>query len=258
MWDAEQYLRFSLERSRPFYDLVGAIDHPGPRHVADLGCGTGALTASLLTRWPDARIWGVDSSERMISRARRLAVVDRLQFVVADVGEWRAPVALDVIVSNACLQWVGDHASLMDRLTGQLAEHGVLAFQVPDNFDQPSHAIVRDVARNPRWAARLDGLPTAAVETPSWYLERLTAAGLHATVWVTTYHHLLQGENPVLEWLSGTTLRPIVAVLDDGEQLDFLAECAEPLAAAYPRRSIGTIFPFRRIFVVATRPRIED
>lgn len=253
MWDPDAYLRFEHERSRPFYDLVGAVDHPDPVTVVDLGCGSGALTATLLSRWPEATILGVDSSPEMISRAARLSPVDRLQFVRSDIATWRALAPVDVIVSNACLHWIADHGSLLDRLTGELAAGGVLAFQVPNNFDQPSHIIVREVARDPRWAGRLKGLPAAAVEEPSWYLERLTAAGLHTTVWVTTYHHLLQGENPVLDWLSGSALRPILAILDDGHRREFLSACAGLLAEAYPRGQVGTVFPFRRIFVVARK-----
>jgi len=254
MWDPDTYLRFERERSRPFFDLVGAVNHPGPRIVIDLGCGAGALTATMLARWPKATIWGVDSSERMIARARSRAVGDRLHFVLADIAAWRAPAPADVIVSNACLHWIEDHGALLERLASDLATGGVLAFQVPDNFGEPSHSIVRAVARDPRWGGRLNGLQTAAVEEPSWYLEQLTTAGLDTTVWVTTYHHVLEGDNPVLDWLSGSTLRPILDALDDGDRREFLAACAGPLADAYPRRDMGTVFPFRRIFVVARKP----
>jgi trans-aconitate 2-methyltransferase len=142
MWDAEQYLRFETERARPFFDLVAAIEHPHPRIVADLGCGPGGLTATLLARWPDAVIWGIDESDEMIDHARRRAVIDRLRFEPADVSRWQAPGPLDVIVSNACFQWIPDHVALFDHLLPQLAESGWLAFQVPNNFDEPSHEVV--------------------------------------------------------------------------------------------------------------------
>jgi trans-aconitate 2-methyltransferase len=254
MWDPDSYQRFQRERSRPFSDLVAAVDHPGPRTVADLGCGSGALTTTLLQRWPAATIWAVDSSPEMIDRARSRPAAARLRFILADVEAWRPPAPVDVIISNACLHWIGDHGPLMKRLAGELSPGGVLAFQVPANFSEPSHAIVREVARHPRWRDRLARQPTAAVEEPAWYLRRLTAAGLHTTVWVTTYLHVLEGDDPVLDWLEGTTLRPILAALDGADRSDFLAACAALLAEAYPRTDVGTIFPFRRIFVVARRP----
>jgi trans-aconitate 2-methyltransferase len=254
MWDAEQYLRFETERARPFFDLVAAVDHPHPRAAADLGCGPGGLTATLLGRWPEAVIWGVDSSDEMIDHARRRAVIDRLRFERSDVASWRAPGPLDVIISNACFQWIPDHDRLMDHLTGQLAAGGILAFQVPNNFREPSHTIVWEVMEEAAWHERIGHVDRAAIEPPEWYIEALTDRGLDVTVWEITYYHLLGGDDPVVEWLAGTTLRPVLAALDDDELSAFLAECSKRLADAYTSSKAGTIFPFRRIFVVAKAP----
>jgi trans-aconitate 2-methyltransferase len=254
MWDPEQYLKFESERARPFFELVNAIDHPRPLRVADLGCGPGGLSASLLPHWPEASIWGIDSSEEMIACARQRAVSDRLRFQCADVATWRAPAPLDVILSNACFHWIPDHGRLLDHLLGQLAPGGVLAFQVPNNFGEPSHLVVEELIREPEWHANFSGVRPGAVENPDWYLEQLTARGLETVVWETTYYHLLGGPHPVLEWLKGTTLRPLLAVLDEDQRRLFLGACAERLDRAYPRRASGTIFPFRRLFVIARRP----
>jgi trans-aconitate 2-methyltransferase len=254
MWDADQYLRYETERARPFFDLVGAVDHPHPRSVVDLGCGPGGLTATLLARWPNAVITGVDSSIEMIEHARRRAVVERLRFETADVSRWRAPGPVDVMLSNACFQWIPDHSRLLDHLLPQLADGGVLAFQVPNNYAEPSHTAVAELLERPPWTDMLRGVRRGAVQPAGWYVEQLTGRGLAVDAWEVIYYHLLEGEDPVLEWLAGTTLRPILAALgeEDGER--FLSECAELLAAAYPKRPVGTIFPFRRIFVVAKAP----
>lgn len=254
MWDAEQYLRFEAERARPFFDLVAAIEHPHPRMVADLGCGPGGLTATLLARWPDATIWGVDESDEMIEHARRRAVIDRLRFAQADVSRWQAPGPLDVILSNACFQWVPDHHALLDHLVPQLADGGWLAFQVPNNFEAPSHEAVRDVMAADEWADRLREVTQASVQRPEWYLRWLSDTGLSVNSWEVIYYHLLKGETPVLDWLLGTTLRPMLALLDGAQQARFLDALSSRLAEAYPTGPVGTVFPFRRLFVVARKP----
>ena len=254
MWDAEQYLRFADERARPFFDLVERIDHSAPRRVVDLGCGTGGLTATLLERWPEAQITGIDSSEEMIGRALKRAIPGRLEFERTDIAAWCAAEPLDVIVSNACFHWIPAHRRLLENLVAHLAPGGVLAFQVPDNFDAPSHTIVREITTGPAWRDRLGDLPQAAVESPGWYAETLMHLGLDAKVWRTTYKHLLEGENPVLEWLSGTTLRPVLARLDGDERDRFINQLGPLLASAYPQGPGGTLFPFRRTFVVAHLP----
>jgi len=254
MWDAEKYLRFETERARPFFDLVAAVDHPHPRWVADLGCGPGGLTATLLARWPNAVIQGVDASDEMIGHARRRAVIERLRFEQADIAQWRAPGPVDVILSNACFQWIPDHTALIEHLLPQLAAGGVLAFQVPNNYAEPSHTAVSELLGRPPWDTKLGGVRQGSVRPPGWYLEELTSRGLTVTAWEITYYHLLEGDNAVLEWLAGTTLRPILAALDEDDREDFITQCADRLAEAYPKRPIGTIFPFRRIFVVAKAP----
>ena len=252
-WDADQYLRFASERALPFHHLVAAVDHVDPRVVVDLGCGPGGLTATLLERWPAAHIVGVDASEEMIAHAGRRAVSGRLDFEVGDVRTWRASKPVDLVLANACFHWIDDHRALLDHLLPQLSDDGVLAFQVPANHTEPSHTILGELCSSPRWRGQLDGLPRTGVRQPQWYLDELDGRGLDVKVWQTTYFHILEGENPVLEWVRGTTLRPILDRLSEDEHEEFLDEYGGLLREAYPSNDGKTMFPFKRTFVVATK-----
>ncbi len=254
-WDPQQYARFVDERSRPFNDLIGRVGLASPRRVVDVGCGPGSLTALLAQRWPDALVEGFDSSPEMISAAAERAGA-RLTFRVDDAAEWLPSGDTDVIVSNAALQWVPSHRALVARWAGALPPGGWLAFQVPGNFDSPSHTLMRSLAAAPRWAKPLSGIlrHDGAVGTPAEYAALLLDAGLVVDVWETTYQHALTGDDPVLEWLRGTGLRPALAALspEDGER--FCAEFAAGLRRAYPPTAHGTLFAFRRVFAVGRKP----
>src|ERR1700722_2978052 len=275
MWDATQYLRFGGERARPFIDLLARVGAELPTHVVDLGCGPGTLTVLLADRWPSAEVIGVDSSPPMIEAAQKLilAAVPRpagsgpvqashapgLSFMLDDVRHWEPQSLPDVIVCNAVLQWVPGHRELLLRWAGWLAEDGWLAIQVPGNFDQPSHAILREMAASARWHPLLrDAELNRQSADPAGYAELLAEAGLEVDAWETTYVHILEGDDPVLEWYKGTGLRPVLAVLDAGAAGDFLAEYGERLRAAYPPSSFGTVFPFRRVFAVAHRANLPN
>jgi len=252
-WDPEQYLRFESQRALPFHHLVAAVDHLEPATVIDLGCGPGRLTAGLGELWPNARITGVDSSEEMIEHARRHAASDRLEFSVGDVLTWRVSKPADLMLSNACFHWIDDHRALFDHLLPQLNEAGVLAFQVPANHTEPPHILLGELSSSRRWRNLFDGLPRTGFCKPQWYLEELGSRGLDVTAWQTTYLHLLEGQNPVLEWVRGTTLRPILERLSSDDQEEFLREYGTLLREAYPARDGRTVFPFKRIFVVARK-----
>jgi trans-aconitate 2-methyltransferase len=256
-WDPVRYLRFAGERARPFAELVARISAEGPATVVDLGCGEGALTASLAQRWPGARVVGVDSSAAMLAAAAAHAVPGRIEFTVGDVRDWRPSGPVDVVVSNAVLHWVPHHEALMAQWAGRLAPGGTLAVQVPGNFRSPTHTLLADLCRSPRWAAQLaDVAPSPdAVLDPAGYYDVLTAAGLTADVWETTYLHVLSGPDPVLAWVRSTQVRPVLARLSDAEGAEFTAAYAAALRQAYPARPDGTtLLPFRRIFAVGARP----
>ena len=259
-WDPGTYLRFAGERGRPFADLTARIGADAPGVVVDLGCGDGSATATLAARWPGARVAGVDSSPEMLAAADAHAVPGRLSFTAGDVRDWRPDGPVDVLLSNAVLHWVPGHAELLTRWAAGLAPGGWLAVQVPGNQAAPSHALLAALVREPRWAGRLAPgadvvLDPAAVLHPAGYLEVLAAAGLVVDAWETTYLHVLTGDDPVLRWVSGTALRPVLAGLPDDDAAALTEEYAAALRTAYPPRPDGTtVFPFRRVFAVGHRP----
>jgi len=258
MWDPAQYLCFADERSRPFFDLVGRIAAIAPSYVVDLGCGPGQLTATLAQRWPDADVHGIDSSAEMIATANQMRSelpAGRLAFGLGDVADWRPERPVDVLVSNAVLQWVPGHMEMIPRWVAGLADGGWLAIQLPGNFDQPSHAILRDIAGSPHWRERLaDVQLNRQAADPEDYLDVLAGRGLSVDAWETTYLHVLSGADPVTEWYKGTGLRPVLSALASQEGAAFIAEYSERIRAAYPQAGYGTVLPFRRVFVVAHKP----
>ncbi|MFI1017498.1 trans-aconitate 2-methyltransferase [Streptomyces sp. NPDC020965] len=272
-WDPRQYLRHSGHRTRPFLDLLARIPEPpttdggGPR-IADIGCGAGNVTALLGHRWPTARITGFDNSPEMLARAEEefagpTAGGGRLDFRAGDAAHWTPDEPYDLIVSNAALHWVPGHAGLFARWIDGLSPGGTFAFQVPANFNAPSHRLLADLCAAPRWRDRLGGQGhgVTAVLEPADYLARLTELGCPADVWETTYLQLLTGDDPVLDWVKGTTLRPVLTELATGSPSDaaerdaFLDEYRALLREAYPPGERGTVFPFRRLFAVAGKPR---
>jgi trans-aconitate 2-methyltransferase len=262
-WDPGLYLTFAAERARPFDDLVARIAVDSPATVVDLGCGPGNATATLLDRWPTARVHGVDSSAAMVDQANALAG-ERLSFALATIEDWAPDGAVDVILSNAALQWVPTHLELLPRWIEALTPGGALAFQVPSNFTGPAAAVFREVATDARFAERLAAV--AASDTPSArggvarpaaeYVDVLGRLGCRVDAWETTYQHVLPGDDPVLAWYSGTGLRPYLDALGDDDAMrgQFRTAVAAGLRAAFPPAPYGTVMPFTRIFVIASRP----
>lgn len=256
-WDPAKYTQFSTHRDRPFFDLAARIGADNPDWAADLGCGTGALTAVLADRWPGASVTGLDSSPEMVRQARALAGGQpRLSFQEGNIQEWEPRPGPGVLVSNAALQWVPGHEELLQRWAKQLDPGSWIAVQVPGNFGGLSHVLMRELARSPRWRPALAGVLRGedSVAEPERYLELLLDAGFVPDVWETSYQQVLTGDDPVLDWVRGTALRPVMAVLPAGEYTDFEAEYGQLLRTAYPARPWGTVFPFRRIFMVARKP----
>jgi len=249
-WDPERYLAYADERARPFVDLVARIDAAAPRRVVDLGCGPGTLTRLLADRWPGADVHGLDTSPEMIARAER-ELGGRLRFDVADLREWRADDPVQVLVSNATLQWVPGHLEMLAQLVGQVAPGGWFAFSVPGNFGEPSHVLLHALGADTRFAAHLQGIARPDAHGPEAYRETLAALGCRVDAWETTYLHVLHGEDPVFAWISGTGAGPTLSALPEALRPDFEEEYKQLLREAYPAGREGTVLPFRRVFVVA-------
>jgi trans-aconitate 2-methyltransferase len=249
-WDPDRYLRFADERGRPFLDLVSRIAAVEPLRVVDLGCGPGNLTRLLAERWPGADVLGLDSSASMIEKANA-ELHQGVRFEVADLRDWQAPEPVDVVVSNATLQWVPDHLDLLPALVSQVARGGWLAFQVPGNFGQPSHVLLNQLASDDRFSPYVEGIARPDAHDPEVYLESLLRLGCRVDAWETTYLHLLQGEDPVFHWISGTGARLTLAALPDDLRAEFETQYKRLLREAYPAGQHGTVLPFRRVFAVA-------
>ena len=254
-WDAQQYLAYGDLRRRPGLDLLAHVPVEDPARVVDLGCGPGTLTLALADRWPRAEVAGVDTSEQMLADAVARDPDRRVSWMPGDLATWTAAHRVDVIFSNAALHWVDEHPRVLTHWLGQLTPGGVVAFQVPANFDEPSHTVVAEVAEDDTWRGRVrHRLRDRPVLAPTRYHRLLAPLVDHLDVWETTYWQALTGQDPVLEWLRGSVLHPVLPELTAREQEDFLARVAEGLRAAYPPDETGTtLFPFRRLFVVARR-----
>ena len=254
-WDPATYMRFGDERTRPAVDLLARVSSVNPAHVVDLGCGPGNSTALLAARWPNAAVIGLDSSAEMIATAQAGKIGAR--FEVADFEAWTPEAATDVVFANAAFQWSRDPLALVQRLFAVLPADGVLAFQIPQNFDQPSHVIARDIAAGDLWAEKLADArwyDPAGFARAEDYARALGPLGARLDVWTTDYLHRLAGDDPVFRWMEGTGLRPFLTRLDGADRAAFEAAVKAAFATAYPAEPDGTtLFPFRRLFVIASR-----
>ncbi len=250
-WDPSQYLKFAGQRLRPAIDLLNRIDVEEPGEIYDLGAGAGNVTQLLKARWPKARITGVDESKEMLVKAA--AAAPEITWERADLATWRPPRPADVIYSNAALHWLGHHDRVFPSLLSALTPGGVLAAQMPRNFSARSHTLIADVARGGPWREKLEPLlrPNPVAE-PSFYFDVLAPHAAALDIWEIEYLQVLEGDDPVKEWVKGTWLKPLLDALDEPERPRFEQRYAELAALAYPRRGDGrTLFPFRRLFIVA-------
>ena len=253
-WSAAQYLKFEEERTQPVRDLVARIPTTNVLSAADIGCGPGNSTEVLRQRYPEALIVGIDSSPDMIATARKR--LPDIAFEVADIAQWRMERRFDVILANAVLQWVPGHETLLPALIEKLKAGGSLAVQMPNNLDEPSHSLMREVAAAGPWAAKVADAAAAreSGHGAEWYFRLLRSNARRVDVWRTTYYHPLAGARAIVEWMKGTGLRPFLEPLDPAEREAFLALYERAVAQAYPAEPDGTVLlPFPRLFFVATR-----
>jgi len=253
VWDPGQYLRFANERLRPALDLLAQVPLEAPARVVDLGCGAGNVTAILQQRFPDAEVTGVDGDAAMLEKAR--ATTPQCRFEQADFFHWQPPALPDLLYSNAALQWVGEHPRLLPRLLSLVAPGGVLAIQMPMMHDTPLRRIPLQLAATPEWREHLRGVTSAPdILTPAAYWDLLRPHVAALDMWQTTYMHVLSGEHAVMQWASGSSLRPFLDRLPADRKdafRDAYSAAAEP---HYPRRPDGTtLLPFHRLFMVARK-----
>lgn len=251
-WSAKQYTMFEQQRTRPVRDLIAAIPNADVGTAVDLGCGPGNSTEVLAERFPQAHVTGMDSSDDMLVDARKR--LPRLNFELADIGAWHPAQRLDVILANASLQWLPDHATLYPHLVHQLNPGGTLAVQTPDNLDEPAHRLAREVAADGPWSAKIGAVKHNERHTASYYYELLSKYCSTVDVWRTTYHHPLANHTAVVEWFKASALRPFLAPLTDDEKAAFLQQYQARITQAYPALADGTVLlPFPRLFIIATR-----
>jgi trans-aconitate 2-methyltransferase len=254
-WDAQQYERFGEERLRPARDLLAGVPAIDARRIYDLGCGSGLSTSVLAARWPDARITGIDRSQAMLARARER--LPGVHWVQADIAQFDANELPELVFANASLHWLADHRRLLPRLLSLLSPGGVLAVQMPDNLDEPSHRLMRELAGRDPWPALLGALRgerqrlLAAVQ----YYDCLAPLCSAVNLWTTRYHHVLPGADAILDWFAGTALKPYLDALPESAREDFRAAYLRELERAYPRRGDGRVLlEMPRLFLVAQRP----
>jgi trans-aconitate 2-methyltransferase len=266
-WNPGHYLRYEAQRAQPFRDLLARIRpnaEADPAHVVDLGCGPGNVTKLLANRWPNAHVLGIDNSAEMIEAAQARAVPGRLEFRSGDVREVTADQLggpIDVLITNATLQWVPGHLDLIPHFASLLTPGGTFALGVPGNFNSPSHTLFADLQREPHWAERLTGQEVRpTVPDPEDYLRALDAAGLDAAAWETTYLYVVDGEDGVFDFVSATGLRPVLIELggpDSPSAIEFWNEYRALLRQAYPPTTISgrtvQLLPFRSIFALGVR-----
>lgn len=255
-WDDEQYLRFANQRTRPAGELLSRVPSTEPGYVIDLGCGPGNSTALLRSRWPRARVVGVDSSAEMLERAR--ADWSDGEWIQADAATFRAATPADVLFSNALLQWLPNHAELFVNLCHQVRPGGILAVQVPRNFDEPSHRLMHQI--DGPWNSRFAELRRPSpVHAPAFYYDTLAPHCDTIDVWQTTYEQVMPDASSIVEWVKGTGIRPYLAKLTPTEQSEYLTAYTQAIDGAYPPRVDGMrLFSFHRLFIVAHRRRERE
>ncbi|MCJ1331022.1 hypothetical protein MMC10_007709 [Thelotrema lepadinum] len=255
-WSADQYLKFEAERSRPSWDLVTGMRRSFKR-IVDLGCGPGNSTAILRTKWPKAHIVGMDSSRDMIKKAKK-ALPD-IEFTIDDLNSYTPAEPADLLFSNAAYQWLDydDRLPVLTRLLKTQPSGGVFAFQVPDNFSEPSHVSMRETAEQGPWAETLKNAHVPfrkGFQSPSELYNHLKPLCSDVNIWHTTYNHWLDDHQAIVEWVKGTGLRPFIDPLSPQHREKFLETYLEKIKKHYPLLHDGKVcLQYPRLFVIAVK-----
>jgi trans-aconitate 2-methyltransferase len=248
-WNPEQYARFGAERSQPFFDLLSLVQPiPGGRAV-DLGCGTGELTRVMHERSGARATIGIDNSETMLERSAQYAG-QGLTFRLGTILRFAPRTPVDLIFSNAALQWVPDHPKLFERLDAGLAPGGQLAVQMPANHDHASHTVANSVAMEEPFRTALDGfVRVVPVQAPEWYAALLHGLGFaEQHVRLQVYGHVLAGPEEVIEWVRGTYLTSYQERLSPELFETYLERYRSALLSALPADR-PYFYPFKRLLI---------
>ncbi|MCF3638562.1 trans-aconitate 2-methyltransferase [Rhizobium sp. TRM95111] len=253
-WSASDYLKFEDERTRPARDLLAQVPDPPPGTVYDLGCGPGNSTELVAARFPGRGVRGVDNAADMLTAARqRLPGID---FIECDLARWLPHEPAALLFSNAVFQWLPDHMALLARLMAHLRPGGVLAVQMPDNLDEPSHRLMAESATAGPWRHAFEGrLPHRVPRPPpSAYFDALSPLAARVDVWHTVYNHPMADAAAIVDWVKSTGLRPYLDRLPAADRPGFLSDYTARIDAAYPPLADGRrLLRFPRLFVVAVR-----
>ncbi|KUI73306.1 Trans-aconitate 2-methyltransferase [Cytospora mali] len=261
-WSATQYLKFGNERTRAVQDLVFRLPLSSPKRIIDLGCGPGNSTAVLAARFRDAKISGMDSSPDMVAKARQ-AMPD-VEFILGDLKTFEPEPGVDILFSNAVFQWLRteDRIPCILRLLRTQNPGGVFAFQVPDNYEEPSHRAMRETALlDGPWREYFQALPAERrpdldpIETPNDFYDALVPYCEKVDIWHVFYQHVMESPHSIVEWVKGTGLMPFLNALPNQEVRDeYLKAYEQRLSELYPRLADGKVMlRYPRLFVVATR-----
>lgn len=253
-WNPTAYLSFAQERARPAADLIARLPNHAPQVVHDLGCGPGNSTTQLQATFPKAMITGIDASPAMIERARR--AVPGVAFSVGDVSTWQPDPAVDLIFSNALFQWVPQHGQVLQRLLGALKPGATLALQMPDNRAEPSHALMPRVMAELGWKAESEQAlaSRSSLLSATGYYDLLKPHATYVDIWRTTYQHVLEGHQGIVNMLSTTGLKPFLEALPAAAVETYVEAYKTALSQAYPLTQDGKVlFPFPRLFIVAVK-----
>ena len=253
-WNASHYLKYGDQRTRAAADLVARINLDSPTTIADLGCGPGNSTQLLRDRWPNADVIGIDNSTDMLRSAQQ--TYPDQNWLLADVSKWSPDSSLDLIYSNAALQWIPNHQTLMQHLIATVSPDGALAFQIPSSTYATIRTLIHEISRDSAWNERMQRPRKAlTMETPAFYYDVLASNSTRLDIWETEYSHIMESKDAIIDWISSTGLRPFLAVLtDDRERNTFLTELHNRVDDAYESRADGKVlYPFRRTFIIAYR-----
>ncbi len=256
-WNPGQYLKFSDHRLRPAIELLERVPLRSAELIYDLGCGSGNVTRIIKERWSTATVYGLDSSREMLEKAK--GQPGNIRWIASNIETWVPDEKPDLLFSNAALHWVEDHYTLFPRLINFLKKGGCLAVQMPLSWPAPSHRLMRETLANGGISGRPLGSEALRkrvarkwVEDTEVYYDLLNKYTRSLDIWETEYLQALEGDDPVLEWVKGSGLRPILNGLGDGEREIFLSEYRQRLRETYRVKPNGcTLYPFRRLFIVA-------